>query len=347
MLEEHTKGRDNNLNLVRFILAILVIYSHSFPLSLGGDFSDPFKRWLGFALGDFAVNAFFTISGFLIARSFIQRKSLGRFGLARVARIYPALFVAVVFCIVPVGLSQTSLSTPEYFAEKLTRNFLVKDCLLIPGKMQFSLPGVFEDVPYPNVVNGSLWTLPYEVSMYVAIAAVGLLGFLKRRIVALALCLAIVVAFIGDLGDGSHAIRLGAFGAVGVVMYLFQSQIRIERSVFGLLSCAGIAMSLLGYANLGSLILGSYCVLWLGFVPGGTLRSYNKVGDYSYGMYIFAYPIQQTVVNLFPAVVPSQMFVVSTLATLPLAVLSWHFVERPVLQKVRKRNFVPEMGQEK
>jgi peptidoglycan/LPS O-acetylase OafA/YrhL len=335
-LSDFSKGHDNNLNLVRFCLATFVIFSHSFPLSKGEGYTDPFKDVAEFSLGDMAVNAFFVVSGFLVTGSLVRSNSLRQYALARLARIYPGLFLSIFFCVFLVGLLQTTLSTHEYLTDKLTRNFLVKNSLLIPTKMQFTLPGVFDGLPYSSIVNGSLWTLPYEISMYVVIAILGLIGVLKNRLIAGVLLSTPVIIYATSIAE-SHALRFAAFAAIGILVFIFSTNIPLSNSTC-LVAIVLVCVSLtFGMAKVSQVILCGYIVLWLGYVPNGAIRWFNSLGDYSYGMYIYAYPIQQTLVQNFQGISPLELFVSSFALTLPVAIVSWHLVEHKALQWAKKK----------
>ncbi len=180
LLSEYTESRDNNFNLIRFIAASLVLFSHSFALSIGTGDAEPLRQTIGLTWGVIAVDIFFITSGFLITRSYLSKRSLASFILARLLRIYPALIVAMFFCAFVIGLISTSFSTKEYLASFDTYSFFFKNSTLIFG-LETRLPGVFSNVPYKGAVNGSLWTLPYEIFMYSLLAiAIGLLGYITQ-----------------------------------------------------------------------------------------------------------------------------------------------------------------------
>ncbi len=276
VLSDFTQGRDNNLNLVRFVLSVAVIYSHSFPLSLGKQSGDFLSKWCGVSLGDVAVNAFFVISGFLVAASMERSKSVRDYAIARIARIYPGLWIALLFCAIPIGLSQCKMETWDYLLSKETRNFVIKNGLLIPGKMQFTLPSVFNELPYESIVNGSLWTLPYEVCLYVAIAC---LGWQRGRILDVltyAILAVTILLFVGGLVD-SLLIRLAAFGAFGVLAYRLKDRIWMSNWIFVVCCLAVVLLALFQAENVFQSVLCSYVVLWIGFVPR-LFRGVNKLG---------------------------------------------------------------------
>jgi len=163
-LIDYDRSRSNNFNLIRFISALLVLYSHHFILTNTHTNAEPFSN-VGMTLGSIAVDIFFITSGLLITASYYSRASLLSFAHARVLRIYPALIVCVLFCILIVGTAYTTLSLSEYFSDPKTFKFLKRNSLLL-NDITYALPGVFSENHVKNAINGSLWTLPYEVKMY-------------------------------------------------------------------------------------------------------------------------------------------------------------------------------------
>jgi len=336
-----SSARDNNFNLMRMLAALAVLLSHSFPLALGPRAVEPFQASLGMTLGTLAVGIFFTISGYLVTASLVSRPSLADFALARARRIYPGLWVAIALTVFVLGAGFTTLDLDDYLSHPRTWFYVLKNGTLLFGFVD-RLPGVFADLPYPGVVNGSLWTLPIEVRLYVALAAVqaALLWWRRRRpgapigpvLVALAASCVVTVAW--QCAESSSALRFSAMFFVGAVLQLYRH--RIPFSVPGL--AAGVALLAVGSIDTGLFALafvsaGAYVVLCLAYLPGGWLRRYNRLGDYSYGLYIYAFPVQQLVVLAMPGIGVAALFAASAAGTLVLAVLSWHLVESPVLRR--------------
>lgn len=333
--------RDNNFNLMRMLAALALLLSHSFPLALGPRAVEPFQASLGMTLGTLAVGIFFTISGYLVTASLVSRPSLADFALARARRIYPGLWVAIALTVFVLGAGFTTLDLDDYLSHPRTWFYVLKNGTLLFGFVD-RLPGVFADLPYPGVVNGSLWTLPIEVRLYVALAAVqaALLRWRRRRpgapigpvLVALAASCVVTVAWQG--AESSSALRFSAMFFVGAVLQLYRH--RIPLTVSGL--AAGVALLAVGSIDTGLFALafvsaGAYVVLCLAYLPGGWLRRYNRLGDYSYGLYIYAFPVQQLVAVARPGIGVAALFAASAAGTLVLAVLSWHLVESPVLRR--------------
>jgi len=168
-LSDYTISRNNNFNLIRFIAAVLVLFSHSFALVLGVADTEPLVVLVGMTAGTIAVDVFFIASGFLITSSYVARNNLLTFFWARLLRIYPALIISVLFCVFVLGPLFTKNNLDDYLSDSQTYRYLVKNAILFFG-VEYRLPGVFLDLPYAAIVNGSLWTLPYEVRLYVILA---------------------------------------------------------------------------------------------------------------------------------------------------------------------------------
>lgn len=332
--------RDNNFNLLRMLAALAVLLSHSFTLSRGPQAIEPFVRSLGMSLGTLAVGVFFTISGYLVTASQVSRPSLADFAIARARRIYPGLWVALALTVFVLGAGFTTLGLGDYLGHPRTWFYVLKNATLLFGFVD-RLPGVFAELPYPGVVNGSLWTLPVEVRLYVALAAMqaALLWWRRLRpgaslgwpVLAVAAGCVAMVAWRGD--EASWTLRFAAMFFVGAALQLYRH--RVALSYPGL--AAGLVVLLAASADTGLFALafvsaGAYVVLCLACLPGGWLRRYNRFGDYSYGLYIYAFPVQQFVVAVVPGIGVAALFLVSAAITLVLAVLSWHLIESPVLR---------------
>ncbi|MEE9403372.1 MAG: acyltransferase, partial [Algisphaera sp.] len=291
-------------------------------------------------------DVFFVGSGLLIAASFFSRNNLIAFTWARVLRIYPACVAAILFCVFVVGLSFTKLSTGDYLASKQTWSYLIKNSLLLFG-IEWKLPGVFEGVPYPGAVNGSLWTLPYELRMYLCVALAGtlLLWLAQRtgRAVLKPMFAAIAIVAMGaNIANhfwpfgafvSGHGLHLFSMFFVGSTAYLYRDQVKLLTPVF-LLFSATLAVSLF-HPDLFFVVYCvtvPYLVLYLAYVPGGLIRGFNRFGDYSYGIYIYAFPVQQAVVSWKAGVSITAMTLWSFPITFALAYLSWHLLEKRVLK---------------
>ncbi len=342
-LSDFTPGRDNNFNLLRMIAALAVLVSHCYPLSLGAGAGEPLAKLLGMSLGTPAVDVFFIISGFLVTGSLLKRKHVADFLWARVLRVYPALLVVVVLTVFVLGPCFTKLPLVEYFSHPSAYSYLLKCTTLVDGVV-YLLPGVFQANPFGPPVNGSLWTLPYEVRMYGILLLAWLLlrlaGPHRQRILQVAVVSAVLITlgliyFGGFYRHGQNPfVRFFYLFFYGSAFYVLRGRIRLSGVVFGLILVCLAAARWVNVALFFKVYLASiaYVVLYLAYVPAGFLRQYNKLGDYSYGVYIYAFVVQQSIAALIPGVSPRTMLLLATPITLFLAVLSWKLVERHALK---------------
>jgi peptidoglycan/LPS O-acetylase OafA/YrhL len=339
---DRSAGNNNNFNLLRMMAATGVLISHAYPISLGADASQPLATLLkGLTLGNLCVMIFFSISGFFIARSFARKSSLRSFLRARALRLFPALMVVLaVTVIVAATLSTASAkiywsAVPEYYLRNLSLFFL-----------KYELPGVFTTNPYGGAINGSLWTLNYEVLCYMGVVVCGLLGFLGRpALFGLGLAgFAIAYGFtmMLDLHSRIEALMSLALPfAVGMSFWVWRDRIPLTPS----LAAAGGLVATLAWLTpifipVFTLAV-SYAVFVLGYARLSWAMSYNRIGDYSYGTYVYAFPIQQSLA-WYGVVCPLWNMAIATPLTLFCAVLSWHFVESQALKW--KRVLVSERG---
>ena len=181
---QSTESRSNNLDVLRFLLACVVIHSHSFMLT-GHEYASLRQKLihLQFGGGGYAVDFFFMLSGFLVANSWLHSRGLGDYLKRRTLRIYPGFIVCLAFCVFVAGpLGGADLKT--YFANPQTWSFFAP---LILGPLGV-LPGVFTDAPWRGVVNVPLWTIRFEFLCYLLLAAIGMAGLLRRRRLVLWRC---------------------------------------------------------------------------------------------------------------------------------------------------------------
>ena len=320
---------NNNFNLIRLLAATLVIVDHSFPLT--GTPAPVFNATHLGAPGGVCVDVFFLTSGHLVTKSLLARGDIVQFITARIVRIYPALLVLTVLtlllaaCCAQPGL----LTNPQTWAYAL-HTALPSLALLTT----YRLPGVFEANPFPGVVNGSLWTLPWELRMYAILGAAWIAtrawrsaGDRPMHVVIVALALLGLLTKIGH--PDSPTVNLVFMFFSGAAFHVLRQHVRYRLDVAA--ACAVVlALSILyrpAFVIAYHLCLG-YILFTLAYVP----KCWQPRHDYSYGIYIYAFPIQQTLVLLFPGIAWYEM----AAAAIPLAVaagaLSWHLIEKPALR---------------
>lgn len=336
-------GRDNNFHLIRLLAASAVLFSHSFPLSTGDLESEPLRKLLGCTPGSIAVDLFFSISGLLVTMSLVRRNSVVDFMRARFFRIWPALTVAIVLAVFVLGPVFTTLSSATYFLSHDTWRHLVKNLILLRG-IDYTLPGVFAGNPQPHAINGSLWTLPWEVKCYIylLISWIAVRKVTSERVFrafatlvwAALLCWHCVSLANSTLEHSPP--RLNLMFAAGVVLYLNRDALVLSWRWLAAV-VIGLALSTINQKLFGIayVLAVPYIMLCLAYLPRGNILRFNRLGDYSYGVYVYAFPTQQTLMCLLPGLGIGALFVSSMAVTLAMAVLSWHFVEKPALRLAR------------
>jgi len=340
-LLERFDPRRNSLNALRLLLAALVIVSHSWPLS--GHHPEP--EWGGANLGTWAVFGFFAISGFLITRSRLSGRSTFDFYRARVLRILPGFVVALI--VVAFGFAPLSqLFDPDASWHPISSvTFVLRNLPLYPPLLgQPEIVHTLSGTPFPGLWDGSLWTLFWEACCYLAIGlAVSLLPRKAVPLVVIALFVLLsLVSLAGAFGlvplpelVGRVIPMLIAFAA-GSLLFLFSDRFRANLLTAVVAVVALVVIGLLGMIpQLGALPL-AYLLLTLGNVLPfhGVGRSF----DISYGVYIYAWPVQQTLALAFHPQLSVPVFILlSFVGTVPLAFLSCWLIERPALALKSRR----------
>lgn len=341
--------RRNNFDAVRILAASAVIYGHAHPLT-----QTPDLVFMGNGVQGFAVKVFFVVSGFLVARSWASDPSLPRYLAKRGLRIFPALLLLLLLTVLVAGPLLTSLQASDYFARPQTWLYLLQNAVLYPT---YGLPGVFEATPYPNVVNGSLWSLPAEFLMYLLFPALyALTQAIGRQ------CLLVAIT-IGTCALSAYFLRVAPV-TEPLVLYATSVQSVLDVGPYFFLGAIfsltrlrdtvhpATALFLCGITifyppetpllrEIYLYVLTPYCVLALATASSPVLRAAGRWGDPSYGIYLYGWLFQQIAVQL----IPNLSAIGNTLIALPLAALaayaSWHFVEQRALAVKPRRNSNP------
>jgi peptidoglycan/LPS O-acetylase OafA/YrhL len=358
----------NSLNFLRLVLALAVVFSHA--LSLGNFGSEVILGKT--TLGTMAVYGFFGISGFLIAGS-ATRNHVGRYLWQRFLRIFPAFWVCLLLTAFGFGL------IAWFHVNPLAVSHCGASCYLSEpgGPIGYVVHNFWLKINYPTIAhtlhpgfldewNGSLWTLFFEFLCYLLLAALSFVGLLRNRrmvaLLAIGVWLAEIVItavpsfnqhFIASNNwDLMNLLTLVPIFLAGSLLYLYRDAIPDS----GILACACLLLVLLGLGlpignrtpaftltsmNLTAVFL-AYLMLWLGIhLP------FSKVGaknDYSYGVYIYAFPVQQLLtlwgVNRW-GYWPYTLFAVAVVS--PLAAASWWGIEKHAL-RLKKLRIRPRSG---
>ena len=323
----------NNFDALRLFAALAVLYSHQYPVTA----TTP-PGWMNVAMiGGVAVMTFFVISGYLVTTSWHLRPRLWSFIGKRVLRIWPALIVVVLIAMVVLGSTFTTLPTKEYWHHGATWDYLHNIILQI----RYNLPGVFSNHPIANAINGSLWTIPIEVSCYALLAVCGLFGLLRWRSVWVFLCTGYLLWFLSsktmDLtGSMAHYYEFPAYFVFGSLIATINIQFLRHRWRYALLaSVIAAATYSAGFKYSALLLFLPAVLISIGTSSWPVLSQAGRFGDVSYGVYLYAFPIQQSVYALWPSLSFSASLLVVTVLTLIAGWLSWRLVEAPALRLKR------------
>lgn len=333
----------NNFDFIRFFAATLVIYSHDFALK---GLSEPvFLKYETF--GGAAVLIFFSISGYLVSQSWSRDPNVLRFLLRRWLRIWPGLAAVVLIAAFALGPLTTTLPLSEYFHHPVFRAYFS----LLVFKNDVFLPGTFTGNAYAYIPNGALWTIPLEVKCYLILGMLGLVGILRYRWIVLAIFSFLALYYFGfmnaerDIDANRHPrdylLEFLIFFLAGCVLNYFADEIWKRKPACALAVGYGIGILAIAahHELIASLLIIPLSAVILGSAKTPVLDEWHRVGDLSYGIYIWGFPIQQTVIWL----THNRWSNTATLAvcyplTLVFAWLSWHLIEAPALSlKPRKK----------
>jgi peptidoglycan/LPS O-acetylase OafA/YrhL len=333
-LSDLAHERDNNFQVIRLFAAAFVVLFHSYALTDRWTREPLWRLMPELNFGALGVKIFFVISGFLVTASWLARRSPASFVAARVLRVYPALFAATILTVVLAGLS-SEVPWREFLSDPQTRDYAWR--VSLGWEMVYRLPGAFPTNPFPHDVNGSLWTLPIELRLYVGLLVAGGIGLLARRTLWLAVVLLLIAAFAlrpdwFPLAPNDRVVReLALLFGVGSLAYAWRDRIRL--SLLAAAACVVLVAWNPGGVARGALFapLLAYAVLVLAYHPRVQWPAFNRAGDYSYGLYVYSFPLQQTLMQRLPGLEPMGLFALSLPLGIAVAALSWHALERPAL----------------
>lgn len=347
MNEPALEHRNNRFDALRLVAACAVFWAHAdflYRLHLPVPFA-------GHSLGSLAVYVFFFVSGFLVCQSWRRQPELLAFTAKRVIRIYPGLVVASVFSVVVIGGAMTTLTAGAYWAHAGTWHNLANNASGLASVQV--LPGVFESNPFARTVNGSLWTIRYELAMYAVLCVLAVCARRHRIVYPAAAVVLAVLWFVARTGQWdrhlsamrgyfAEVFRWGDFCGFGVCFFIGATfaayQLRPRGwMVGGALACAALAYyaphaGLVQLAVWALVALGTYCAAFL-CVREGT-RTAASNWDVSYGVYIYAFPVQQAFAAMGLARGwPFWLYAAASAGIVAvLAIASWWLIERPAIR---------------
>lgn len=309
----------------------MVLVSHQFAL-MGLPKIGPDSSFFPESLG---VSIFFIISGYLVTQSWKRDPHIFRFLVRRLLRIWPGLFVATCVAALIIGPLVSSTDAKDYFSSPELREYFLT---LRLTQAKFDLPGVFIHNPFPRAVNGSLWTIPLEVHWYLVLALAGLLGVLRWRWLALAGFVGLAVYHFGIYHAETNPVRnwtreYGLFFLAGTLLALFHDERVRYRHAYRIATLiVGALLFVAGGHILGILTATSSLIVDIGEASTPILRQFGRFGDLSYGVYIYAFMVQQTLIARFGTSGSFALHLLaSSVVTFICAWLSWHLVEKQAL----------------
>lgn len=332
----YTNNRPAGFDYMRLALAAAVILAHAFLLNDGlnahyGSFGQTLLL-----LSTLIVPMFFALSGFLVAGSLERTKTLVSFLGLRVFRIMPALSVEVLLSALILGPIITTLTISEYVTHPEFHLYFWNTL----GHIHYELPGVFKSNPLTSV-NGQLWTVPYELICYIVLALLAVAGAFKNRTWLLGF---MVLYYLFQIGNTILRPNPGYQGAGGTtVVMAFIAGLLIYRFRDKLRWSGGLALAALGLTLAMILLLPNgirftaipiaYFTAYLGLL-NPPRQATVLGGDYSYGMYLYAYPIQQMIVAFLPDMREWYInFLIALPCSVAFAAFSWWMIEKPVMDR--------------
>ena len=329
-----THSRPAGFDWMRLLLAAAVVGWHTIGTSYGdvaqhGFWSSPLWRPPLAAI----LGMFFALSGFLVAGSLERCRTMVSFVGLRVMRILPALAVEVLLCALILGPLLTHYSLHEYFVDRRFWHYLAN----MLGIVHFVLPGVFLDNPWPSTVNAQLWTVPYELRCYEVLLVLSIVGFYRRKahLVGALIVSGVVFFLFVDFAE-RRALPGGEFVfcfLLGVGLHRFRDSIAWSAPLAALSAVLAAALLLLPRGDSLAPIPLAYLTVYLGLLDPPRVK-WLFAGDYSYGLFLYGFPIEQAVASAGPW---AQHWYISVALAYPLtaavAVGSWWWVEKPVLSQ--------------
>jgi peptidoglycan/LPS O-acetylase OafA/YrhL len=331
---------NNNFELYRLAAALMVIWGHAYALVPNPQGEDLIARVTGYTYsGSVAVKLFFFLSGLLVANSLLNGASFTSFAVSRFARIWPGLVVSLAVVTWVIGPLVSSLTAFRYLANPETLSKFLHNLLSGPleNSFQQDLPGVFNEFVHWES-QGTLWTVPFELMCYATLAALWFLIPVARKkyfslVVTLMLFLSAIFPVLGVLPEGEIALSI-CFFALGVTAVHLKDNIVLDfRTVIALATLAFVLRDSLVREVMFDMAFVT-AAMWISTRPFA--RNIRLAGDYSYGVYLYGWPIQQLLVFLHF----STSTLVNQIATMSISVLmgaiSWHLVEKPAMSLFKK-----------
>ncbi|CAN7465086.1 acyltransferase [Caballeronia sp. LjRoot34] len=333
---EDVGAASSGFDYMRIGLAASILCWHTIYSLYGAEFEQAYWDKYRMVVGGM-LPMFFVLSGFLVSGSLVRTGSIGKFLSLRAIRLYPALAVEVLLSALILGPLLTTLPLSAYFSSGTFWAYFHN----IIGYITYPLPGLFSGNPVPDVTNVSLWTIPFELECYACLTLIALFGLQTRRLLLLMGLIALIVLKtygLARLGDSGQFVAppgrlLVASFLAGVVAYFYRDKIPYSSALFAVALLLQLLLTRNAVTAYLAVIPTAYVTVYLGLL-NPPKYTFLMRGDYSYGLYLFAFPIQQTYALLFPQHRVWWLSIGFSLSLgLAYAAFSWHLIEKPILRR--------------
>lgn len=345
--------KNNFFDELRFILATMVIYVHSFALLYGEGKIEPFTRVSNYqlGLGSLAVYCFFILSGFFMIQSLESNNSLLHYARNRILRILPAFYISLLISLVIYVFITGGFVFAFFDGSPL--NFIFKAMTFHLFGYAWTISNLYPNNPLVDAVNGSMWTLKHEIALYALLPMIIFIMHNKRILLAVfyfsVLILAIsnissnfllinipcCAAWVFSVNELQSFTVFSSYFFAGTILFKFREKILVSKRI--VLSCLAFIILGVFFGNLKLILLLvlPYFIIVIGSIL--RLKLFSRFGDYSYGMYIYAFPVQQTLVHYYGHMFNvTTFFATSFIVTLFLSIISWHCFEKKILSFKKK-----------
>jgi peptidoglycan/LPS O-acetylase OafA/YrhL len=337
-----SRAENNNFKFLRLLAAVLVVFGHSFGV-IQKDLDPVFRISNGAFTSSFlGLAIFFFLSGLLVSQSVEQSSSVKNFAWRRILRIYPAAVTSILLCAFVLGPLVSSLPLKDYFKDSGFFSFL-SSCILI--RIHYFLPGVFDHSPLGAPVNVSLWTISLELKLYTGLLLFSLLPIKRKHLLLFLASIVLLIfgyyfpgklsSFLGRLFPGPVSLQaytvLTPFFLLGMLVFHLRKKIFIRMNWLPLLSIFLVLLCVVKELRILEIIVFPGFILLAAAFGTTWIKRITPKPDLSYGVYVFAFPVQQIIANyLFPHS-NYTFFLLGMIAVIPLAGASWYLVEKPAL----------------
>lgn len=336
-LADSLKKENNNFDLFRLISALLVIYAHSFVLHNPSEATDVILKNFGVSSGAVAVKFFFFISGILVTNSLLIRNSSVQFIISRLFRIYPAFVFVILTSSLLIVPFLSNLPYHEYFSSIQLKSYIIENLKL---NIAYYLPDLFNNNFYKGAVNGSLWTIPYEIAAYFLLLSAYIIANKKGIIIGSLLVIILPIINLDNSlffskSNFSISILAPCF-ALGCLFSIYKEKIIISLwypiafFILYYLSIDEYLKQLMLYFSFSTLLL------YFGTIP--YIQKFKLKWDISYGVYLWGFFVQQIINSLYPTIPLYYHFFASVIISIFLAIPTFYLIEKPFIKLGNKLN---------